>query len=97
MRHEALGGQHLADVDVMVQIRSSGQFKTADVINANDQPDGPLTTFKLDVCKLGFDDDGDEITAAIVSHEICKASTTANEPKLTGNQLTLYTLLYDAR
>jgi RecA-family ATPase len=61
---------HVADVDVMVQITVSGTVKTATVIKGNDQPEGPLTAFRLESVKLGVDDDGDDITTAVVSAEV---------------------------
>ena len=52
---------HPADVDVQVQI-SGDEIKLARVIKGNDQPEGELTTFKLESAELGIDEDGDPIT-----------------------------------
>jgi AAA domain len=60
---------HPADVDVQVQI-SGDEIKVARVIKGNDQPEGELTTFKLESAELGVDDDGDPITTAILSDEV---------------------------
>jgi AAA domain len=60
---------HLADVDTMVQISINGSVKTATVIKGNDQPEGVLTTFKLETVKLGVDEDGDDLTTAVVHAE----------------------------
>jgi hypothetical protein len=87
---------HLADVDVMVQIRSAGHLKTAEVVKANDQADGPLTTFKLDVLQLGQDEDGEDITTAIVSEQMFDSTPVVAGPKLTKNQQTMFSILHDA-
>jgi AAA domain len=57
---------HLGDVDVIVQL-SGDLVKSAIVTKANDQPEGPLTTFALEPFEFGHDEDGDPITTAIVS------------------------------
>jgi AAA domain-containing protein/DnaB helicase-like protein len=69
---------HLADADVMVQI-SGGAIKTANVIKANDQPEGHLTTFRLEAVALGIDDDGDEFSTSIVSADTYNSA--ADSPK----------------
>jgi hypothetical protein len=81
---------------MMVQIRSTGLLKTAEIIKANDQAEGLLTTFKLDVVSLGHDADGDEITAAIVSDQTFAIPAAVAEPKLTKNQRTMFSILHDA-
>jgi hypothetical protein len=60
---------HPADVDLQVQI-SGDEIKLARVIKGNDQPEGELTTFKLESAELGVDEDGDPITTAILSDEV---------------------------
>jgi hypothetical protein len=59
----------LADVDVSVQV-SGDIVKTATVKKANDQPEGVLTSFRLEPFELGVDDDGDSFLTFIVSDEI---------------------------
>jgi len=59
---------HMGDVDLMVQI-SGDAVKTATIIKANDQEEGPLTTWTTEVVSLGTDADGDEITTALISNE----------------------------
>jgi len=60
---------HLGDVDLMVQI-SGNLTKSAIITKANDQPEGPLTTFKLETFEFGLDEDGDPITTSIVSTDV---------------------------
>ena len=64
---------HPADVDVQVQI-SGDEIKLARVIKGNDQPEGELTTFKLESAELGIDEDGDPIKTAILSGEEIKVT-----------------------
>jgi hypothetical protein len=58
------------DADVMVQINGDGT-KVATVTKANDQAEGVLTKFKAEIAVLGTDEDGDEITTAIISVDPC--------------------------
>jgi hypothetical protein len=57
------------DADVEVQI-TGDDIKAAIVTKANDQPQGPLTTFRLKSFALGVDEDGDPFTTSIISEEI---------------------------
>jgi 5S rRNA maturation endonuclease (ribonuclease M5) len=59
---------HVGDTDLMVQLRGDA-IKTAEIVKANDQPEGVLTRFKLETFELGHDEDGDAITTAIISAE----------------------------
>jgi hypothetical protein len=59
----------LADVDLQVQI-TGDQIKTATVMKANDQPEGMMTSFKLEPFDFGLDEDGDPFRTFIVSTEI---------------------------
>ena len=60
---------HLADVDMMVQIAVDGDIRTATITMINDGVEGVLTQFKLKPITLGQDEDGDDITTAIVSDD----------------------------
>jgi 5S rRNA maturation endonuclease (ribonuclease M5) len=59
---------HVGDTDLMVQLRGDA-IKSAEIVKANDQPEGVLTRFKLETFELGRDEDGDAITTAIISAE----------------------------
>ena len=58
------------DIDLEIQI-SGDEIKTATVTKANDQPEGPLTSFRGEVVHLGEDEDGDAIEAFILSKAAC--------------------------
>lgn len=75
---------HLGDVDLMVQIRGD-LTKTAEVIKGNDQPEGVLTSFDLEVFELGLDEDGDPITTAVISPNV---PATAERPPAVRKRLT---------
>jgi AAA domain len=60
----------LADVDLVAQITTSNGIKTVTVKKANDQPDGALTSFRLEPFDFGLDEDGDPVRTFIVSQEI---------------------------
>lgn len=61
------------DVDLQIQI-TGDTVKTANVIKANDQPEGPLTSFVGEVVTLGADEDGDPMSAFILSTRNCTAA-----------------------
>jgi hypothetical protein len=62
----------LCDVDVQVQL-SGDRVKTATVKKANDQAEGPLTSFRLEPYDFGADEDGDPFQVFIMSDEIIDA------------------------
>jgi hypothetical protein len=76
---------HLGDVDVMVQIRGNGEVKTAEIMKANDQPEGVLTSFQLKSYSFGLDEDGEPITTAIVSAGAPVTVASKPEPKRLGH------------
>jgi AAA domain len=59
----------LADVDLLVHV-SGDVIKTAVVNKANDQPEGALTSFRLEPFDFGPDEDGDPFRTFILSDEI---------------------------
>jgi hypothetical protein len=59
---------HPADADLQVQIFGE-EVKSARVIKGNDQPEGELTAFKLELADMGPDEDGDPVTTAILSNQ----------------------------
>jgi hypothetical protein len=60
---------HLGDVDLEITI-SGDLAKTAAITKANDQAEGPLTSYSLETYSFGTDEDGDEITTSIVSDDM---------------------------
>jgi hypothetical protein len=67
------------DVDVLVQITGDGAIKVATVTKANDQEEGPLTSFKGEIVVIRVDQDGDEITTMIVSTDLCGGKTSKSD------------------
>jgi hypothetical protein len=61
---------HLGDVDMMVQISLAGDVRTAAITKINDGMECVLTRFRVKEVTLGYDEDGDPITTAIVSDEV---------------------------
>jgi AAA domain len=82
-RGERGSNAKLADVDLLVQI-SGETIKTATVKKANDQPEGPLTSFRLEPYEFGLDEDGDPFRTYILAKEIL--SETATDRKLSDQQ-----------
>ena len=63
----------------MVQI-AGDDIKVATVTKANDQAEGVLTKFKAEIAVLGTDEDGADITTAIISVDPCgSVDTKLNE------------------
>jgi hypothetical protein len=60
----------LGDDDMQVQISINGNVRTATTTKANDAATGVLTRFETMLVTLGTDEDGDEITTAIVSDDV---------------------------
>ena len=60
---------HMADVDMMVQISVDDDIRTATITKINDGAKDVLTRFELKILTLGQDEDGDDITTAIVSDD----------------------------
>ena len=85
------------DVDVMVQI-SGDEIKVATVTKANDQAEGVLTKFKAEIAVLGTDQDGDEITTAIISADPCGSadSKSSKRAKLTQTERRALDMLTNA-
>jgi hypothetical protein len=71
-RGERGSNARLADVDVQNQI-SGTEIKTVTVTKANDQPLGPLTSFKLEPFNFGDDEDGEPLRTFILSPDILTA------------------------
>jgi hypothetical protein len=77
-RGERGSNARLADVDVQVQI-GGDTLRTATVKKANDQPEGPLTSFRLEPFEFGVDEDGDPFRTFIVIDEVLDSSGTAQQ------------------
>jgi hypothetical protein len=82
-RGERGSNAKLGHVDLAVQI-TGDRIKTATVVKANDQPDGPLTSFSVQEIVLGVDEDGEPRVAGILSAAAVSAPLVVR--KLTGRQ-----------
>ena len=77
---------HLGDVDMMVQISVDGDVRTATITMINDGVEGVLTRFKLKPVTMGQDEDGDDITTAIVSDDQLDTEKEMSRAKLNKSQ-----------
>jgi hypothetical protein len=75
-RGERGSNARLADVDVSVLI-SGDTTRTATVMKANDQPEGPLVSFQLEPFEFGLDEDKDPFRTFILSKDIIAAAAAA--------------------
>jgi hypothetical protein len=84
---------HPGDADLMVQI-SGDAVKSAVVIKANDQPEGPLASFTLEPFDFGQDEDGEALSVSIVSdkQQEARQSPPAKSKLAHGEQVALKTL-----
>src|SRR5262249_5004097 len=67
-RGERCSKAKLADVDLQVQLTGE-TARSAIIKKANDQPEGMLTSFRLEPYEFGIDEDGDQFRTFIVSDE----------------------------
>ena len=77
---------HMGDVDMMVQISVADDVRTATITKINDGAEGVLTRFKMKPVTLGQDEDGDDITTAIVSDDRLDTEKEMSRAKLTKSQ-----------
>ncbi|MCA1498849.1 AAA family ATPase [Bradyrhizobium sp. NBAIM14] len=77
---------HLGDVDLMVQIAVQGEIRTATITKNNDGPEGVLTQFTVRAVTLGQDEDGDDITTAVVVDEVPAGGAAGRRENLTSAQ-----------
>jgi hypothetical protein len=81
----------LADVDLQEQI-SGDLIKTATIKKANDQPEGTLTSFKLEPFDFGVDEDGEPFRTFIVSAELFSGEGQRSRKKTDRQELALRAL-----
>ena len=74
-----------ADIDLGVQI-TGDKIKTATVVDANDQDQGPLTAFATEGVITGVDDDGDDMNTDILSAKKFSCEATDASKKLSAKQ-----------
>lgn len=69
-RGERGSNAHLADVDMQARIGGTEIVRNVEVIKANDQDLGTITTYALERIELGTDSDGDPIHTFILNDHI---------------------------
>jgi hypothetical protein len=62
-----------------------------------DGAEGAVIASRLETAELGLDDDGDPITSCVVVPVERTALPAADEPRLSRNQQTMFSILYDAK
>ena len=77
---------HMGDVDMMVQISVAEDIRTATITKINDGVEGVLTRFKVKSVTLGQDEDGDDITTAIVSDDRFDTEKESSRARLNKSQ-----------
>lgn len=77
---------HLGDVDMMVQFSGEKDQRIATITKNNDGAEGVLTRYKMELIVLGIDDDGDEITTAIISTDTLASDKEISRAKLNKSQ-----------
>jgi hypothetical protein len=102
-RGERGSNASLGDADIVISIEGDGNVKTVTVTDANDLPEGKLFSFSGQHYSFGVDEDGDEDSVYIVAQESVfgEPETAAKAPppasaKLTPNQQTMFTILWNA-
>jgi hypothetical protein len=76
----------VGDVDMMVQFSGEKDARIAEIIINKDGAEGLLTRYKLEVAVLGKDDDGDDITTAIISADKLDSAKEISRATLTKTQ-----------
>ena len=76
----------VGDIDMMVQFSGEKDARVADIIVNKDGAEGLLTRYKLEIVVLGTDDDGDEITTAIISTDKLDSAKEVSRAELTKSQ-----------
>jgi hypothetical protein len=76
----------VGDVDMMVQFSGDKEARVAEIIVNKDGAEGLLTRYRLDVAVLGKDEDGDDITTAIISADRMDSDKEVSRAKLNKTQ-----------
>lgn len=85
-RGERGSNARVADVDLRIVI-SGDKIKSATVDKANDQAEGPMTSFGLESVQLGQDEDGEPLSVGIVSPIAMAAEKVAKPVKLSDREI----------
>jgi hypothetical protein len=86
-------GALLGAMDTTLHVCKSGTGRTATVIKANDSEEGECIAFDLESVQIG--EDGTTAPVVIAANQTTRHSA-ASEPKLKGNQQTMFAILHSA-
>ena len=89
-------GSLLGAMDTTILVAKTGNLRTATVVKANDSEEGVQIAFSLESVTVGTDADGNPTTAPIVRQADASLTVSADGPKLTKNQQTMFSLLHGA-
>jgi hypothetical protein len=89
-------GALLAACDTTIKIEKCGDIRTATVEKNNDGEEGEAVAFKLESQELGKDPDTGQMTTAPVVRPTDQPTYSADKPKLSKNQTTMFSLLHEA-
>ncbi|MPY72009.1 MAG: hypothetical protein GEU92_18250 [Alphaproteobacteria bacterium] len=80
------------DTEISIKRAESGEFSIASIDKQRDGASGDKLPFELKEVQLGTDQDGDQITTAVVAHR--DQSNAYSGPKLTSRQQAAKTVLF---
>jgi hypothetical protein len=86
-------GALLGAMDTTLHVCKAGTGRTATVVKANDSEEGECITFDLESVQIG--EDGTTAPVVIAINQT-RGRSVANEPKLKGNQQTMFAILHSA-
>ena len=85
-------------VDAQLAVKRDGANNiVVTVEHMKDGAEGAVIASRLETAELGLDDDGDPITSCVVVPVERTALPAADEPRLSRNQQTMFSILYDAK
>jgi hypothetical protein len=91
-------GALLGAMDTTLHVVKTDRIRTATVVKANDSEENASIAFTLESVTIGVDSDGVETTTPIaVPSEPRAARAFSTEPRLSRNQQTMFSILYDAK
>lgn len=89
-------GSLLGAMDTTILVAKTRNLRTATIVKANDSEEGVQIAFSLESVTVGTDANGNPTTAPIVRQADASPTVTADGPKLTKNQQTMFSLLHGA-
>lgn len=81
-----------AAIDTEIEFKRTGNTITAEAVKQRDAQTGSLFAFRLQAVEIGIDQDGENITSAVVE----ETEVPSRKPKISGQALIAYQALTDA-